>query len=37
MLYANADASDKLACDLFPGVHEISGRKSFDWLRRVLQ
>ncbi|QGH34002.1 dienelactone hydrolase [Gracilibacillus salitolerans] len=27
---------EKFAYDIFPGVHEISGRKSFDWLKRQL-
>ncbi|WP_208586470.1 dienelactone hydrolase family protein [Gracilibacillus suaedae] len=27
----------KFAYDIFPGVHEISGRKSYDWLKDQLQ
>jgi len=35
-IYAAAGAEDQLEYDLFPGVHEVSGRKSFDWLYRSL-
>jgi dienelactone hydrolase len=35
-IYKQGGAEDRLAFDLFPGVHEISGRRSFDWLRQVL-
>lgn len=35
-IYAQEDASDQLAIDVFPGAHEISGRKAYDWLERVL-
>ncbi|MGN8647413.1 dienelactone hydrolase family protein [Gracilibacillus sp. HCP3S3_G5_1] len=28
---------EKFGYDIFPGVHEISGRKSYDWLKHQLQ
>lgn len=35
-IYSGAGAQSMLAYDLFPGVHEVSGRQSFDWLLRSL-
>ncbi len=34
--YAAAGAADQLDSDLHPGGHEVSGRRSFDWLARAL-
>ena len=31
-VYSLMQAEDKLQIDIFPGKHEVSGRKSFDWL-----
>ena len=31
-VYALMNAQDKLHIDIFPGKHEVCGRKSFDWL-----
>lgn len=36
-IYKQEDAENLLQFDLFHGVHEISGRKSFDWLNSVLK
>lgn len=35
-IYEEENASDQLSSDLFPGVHEISGRYSYDWLADTL-
>lgn len=35
-IYDREGAADKLAQDVFPGVHEISGRFAYDWLRDTL-
>jgi dienelactone hydrolase len=35
--YAQAGAADRLDQDLFPGVHQVSGRRMFDWLDRTLR
>ncbi|MGG1519679.1 alpha/beta hydrolase family protein [Paenibacillus oryzisoli] len=35
-IYEEEGARDHLGFDLFPGVHEVSGRHSFAWLRSVL-
>ncbi|MDQ6418835.1 alpha/beta hydrolase family protein [Paenibacillus sp. LHD-117] len=35
-IYAEEGAGDRVAVDLFPGAHEISGRKSYDWLKETL-
>ncbi|RUS41935.1 dienelactone hydrolase family protein [Cohnella sp. AR92] len=35
-LYRSEGAEDHLAYDLFPGVHEVNGRRSFEWLREML-
>jgi predicted esterase len=35
-IYGREGVQDRLAFDLFPGAHEISGRKSFDWLKQAL-
>ncbi|MNG36053.1 hypothetical protein D3C84_1229610 [compost metagenome] len=35
-IYEAEGAGDKLEIDVFPGVHEISGRLSYDWLKRTL-
>jgi dienelactone hydrolase len=35
-IYQRDAADNQLAVDLFPGVHEISGRQSYDWLKRSL-
>lgn len=34
--YAEAGVPGRFASDLFPGVHEVSGRRSFPWLVRTL-
>ena len=31
-VYSLMQAEDRLQIDIFPGKHEVSGRKSFDWL-----
>ncbi|GMK41985.1 hypothetical protein PCCS19_50440 [Paenibacillus sp. CCS19] len=36
-LYERADAGERLAYDLFEGDHEVSGRHSFDWMKRQLE
>lgn len=36
-IYKQMGAEDLLKYDLFPGVHEISGRISFDWMKSVLK
>ncbi|WP_159887910.1 alpha/beta hydrolase family protein [Paenibacillus puerhi] len=36
LLYRAANAEEKLDSDLFPGKHEISGRRFWDWLKRQL-
>ncbi|MGO4543458.1 dienelactone hydrolase family protein [Paenibacillus sp. 2TAB23] len=35
-IYEAEGAGDKLEIDVFPGVHEVSGRLSYDWLKRTL-
>ncbi len=35
-VYTAAGAADRLDFDLHPGGHEVSGRRSFDWLARML-
>jgi dienelactone hydrolase len=35
--YDRAGAADRLTQDLFPGVHQVSGRRMFDWLNDTLQ
>lgn len=35
-IYEAEGAGDKLEIDVFPGAHEISGRLSYDWLKRTL-
>jgi predicted esterase len=35
-IYRVSNAEGQLAYDLFPGAHEVSGRRSFDWLQRTL-
>jgi len=35
-IYAAAEASDRLECDIHPGGHEWSGAKAFDWFERWL-
>lgn len=36
-IYAQSGApQEALAVDLFPGIHEVSGRESFDWLQATL-
>ncbi|XEC93281.1 dienelactone hydrolase family protein [Paenibacillus tarimensis] len=35
-IYERHGATNRLSFDLFPGVHEVSGRKSFDWLHQQL-
>ncbi|WP_339314998.1 alpha/beta hydrolase family protein [Paenibacillus sp. FSL R10-2734] len=35
-IYEAENAPDQLSSDLFPGVHEISGRYSYDWLADTL-
>lgn len=35
-IYAAEGAGDKLETDVFPGAHEISGRLSYDWLKKAL-
>jgi dienelactone hydrolase len=35
-IYESKGASDRLAVDVFPGVHEISGRQAYDWLKETL-
>lgn len=35
-VYDRHQAGDRLDSDIFPGRHEISGRKSFDWLQSQL-
>ncbi len=35
--YAAAGAADRLDWDLFPGAHQVSGRRLFDWLAGVLR
>ncbi|QYR19465.1 alpha/beta hydrolase family protein [Paenibacillus sp. sptzw28] len=32
-IYGSEEAEERFACDLFHGVHEVSGQKSFDWLK----
>ncbi|MFD2328045.1 dienelactone hydrolase family protein [Cohnella sp. GCM10020058] len=36
LLYRRAGAEERLAWDVFPGVHEVSGRLAYDWLRTTL-
>ena len=36
-IYNGMNALDCFQSDLFPGSHEISGRKSFDWLAECLR
>ncbi|MGG1555360.1 dienelactone hydrolase family protein [Paenibacillus ferrarius] len=36
-VYRRENAEKHLAYDLFPGVHEVSGRRSFEWLKQTLQ
>lgn len=36
-IYRDAGAEDRFGWDLFPGVHEVSGRRSFGWLKQMLQ
>ncbi|WP_270170039.1 dienelactone hydrolase family protein [Paenibacillus sp. SYP-B4298] len=37
-IYAQSGASQEtLSVDVFPGIHEVSGRRSFDWLKETLQ
>jgi len=35
-IYESEGAGDKLAVDVFPGGHEVSGRMSYDWLKKEL-
>ncbi|TDQ38663.1 alpha/beta hydrolase family protein [Aureibacillus halotolerans] len=35
-VYEAAGASEHMAHDIFPGVHEISGRRSYDWVTSKL-
>jgi len=35
-IYEAMNAGDRLEADIFPGGHEISGRKSLDWLKNKL-
>ncbi|WP_027092772.1 dienelactone hydrolase family protein [Cohnella thermotolerans] len=35
-IYRAEGAEERFDSDLFPGGHEVSGRKSFDWLKRTL-
>ncbi|MCR2803850.1 dienelactone hydrolase family protein [Paenibacillus soyae] len=35
-IYKKEGAQNKLAFDVFPGIHEVSGRHSFDWLKEQL-
>lgn len=35
-IYEAEGAGEKLATDIFPGKHEISGRLAYDWLKRTL-
>lgn len=35
-IYRDFSAKSHLSWDIFPGKHEISGRKSFDWLKKTL-
>ncbi|WP_141500468.1 dienelactone hydrolase family protein [Paenibacillus luteus] len=35
-IYEEEGAGDKLETDVFPGAHEISGRLSYNWLKRTL-
>ncbi|WP_168121103.1 alpha/beta hydrolase family protein [Paenibacillus sp. HB172176] len=35
-IYASEQATEKLAGDLFAGEHEVSGRRSFPWLKEQL-
>jgi dienelactone hydrolase len=36
LLYQEAGAAERFAWDVFPGVHEVSGRRAFDWLAEQL-
>ncbi|GAA4877991.1 dienelactone hydrolase family protein [Paenibacillus vulneris] len=36
-IYREEGAVDRLTADIFPGKHEISGRKSYDWLAQRLR
>ncbi|WP_028548311.1 alpha/beta hydrolase family protein [Paenibacillus sp. UNC451MF] len=36
-IYQEEDALERLQADLFPGKHEVSGRKSYDWLAQRLR
>ena len=36
-IYREEVAMDRLTADIFPGKHEISGRKSYDWLAQRLR
>jgi len=35
-IYEAEAACDQVEIDIFPGVHEISGRRAYDWLKRTL-
>jgi dienelactone hydrolase len=35
-IYESVDADESFDTDIFPGAHEISGRRSYDWLREAL-
>ncbi|WP_438351444.1 dienelactone hydrolase family protein [Paenibacillus sp. FA6] len=35
-IYTSEGVEERLESDLFPGGHEVSGRRSYDWMRRVL-
>lgn len=35
-IYEAEDAAGRVAVDIFPGAHEICGRKAFDWLKAAL-
>lgn len=36
-IYGSLNVPERFGCDIFPGVHEISGRQSIGWLSRQLQ
>ncbi|ACT00655.1 dienelactone hydrolase family protein [Paenibacillus sp. JDR-2] len=35
-VYDNYEKKDNFSSDVFPGIHEVSGRRAFDWLKRQL-
>ncbi|WP_338555040.1 alpha/beta hydrolase family protein [Paenibacillus sp. KS-LC4] len=35
-IYEREGAPEQLQCDIFPGIHEISGRMSYQWLHQTL-